>query len=994
MAVAEKTLFDADTPNVYTMPAGAPFLKHLAQGLKASLGKELSNAMILLPTRRAVRELTDAFLDTDMGGAVLLPRLRTLADMDENEPPFAPGPIDINVPPAIDGVRHRFELAQLVVRKLQVVSGEDVEPDAASALAMTEPLVTLLSDLSMEELGPQALRALDEDMESLPAHFQNAAEFVKIIAEYWPEHLAALGLSEPSARRVALLNAAAKLWDETPPDHPVIVAGSTGTLAATARLIKAVSKMPKGLVVLPGLDVHIDEQVWNDIDEDIQHPQASLKNLIKTLGVERADVAIWPGLRLSSKAKMRARILSQSLIPANSTSDWPKRIAWLQQGDSAEDTLENGLDGLSLIEAKTEEEEAGLIALILRETLETPEKTAALITPDPALARRVRAKLSRWGVEVDSSAGEPLEETLHGSFLALSAEVALDPFDPVALSGLVRHRLFALENKALSAWEDLEKRGLRGPRPKTLVALEARLDGKCAEGLALFKSVQATLAPLSALCGERAEAGVFARTHTAVLEQIAGGANKIWRTEAGEKAATLMEELMAYGKLLPEVDGPAYGRLLSMMMRGRVVRPRYGTEVRLHILGPLEARMIDADRIVLGGLNEGVWPAPPAPHPVLSRGMRLKIGLTAPERRFGLAAHDFAQLAAKQDVILTRSQRTGEGPGVQSRWLWRLTTLVKGAQKEHALKTGQHYLDWVRALDVAPEHPSSAPRPQPRPKLEARWPNRRRLSVTQISTWVRDPYAIYAKHVLGLRSLDPPDQPLGAREYGIAVHKALETIDNISAPKLAETLKMELRRAGYEEPAFARLNVRLEEMAEWLVGWARHRRADGWRPFAVETKGEFEIFGAGAPFVLSGIPDRIEKCGDEISILDFKTGTLPTEAMVRAGFDPQLPLLSVMLSEGCFGASGQATELRYIKPNARGMKARDKQIKSRDYGAQDYAQEALEALRNLIAYFDREDTAYYSQPRAQYVNRFGDYDHLARRAEWATLQDNGGGNDG
>lgn len=988
-----QNLFSPTTPNVYTMPPRANFLKHLATGLHKSLGKDLHTAMILLPTRRAARELSAAFLDiVPEGGAILLPLMRTLADMDENEPPFTFGSADLDIAPAIDGTRYIFELAKLVTRKMEL---DGMAPDAATSLAMTEPLVNLLTDLAMEELGANALAGLNSELEDLPEHFQNAAEFVKIIAKYWPAHLQGLGLCEPAARRVALLNACAAQWEENPPDHPVIIAGSTGTVRATARLIKAVAKMDKGLVVLPGLDAHIDDEVWHSIDD--QHPQASLKNLIEILGINRDDVARWPEVELNHASEMRGRILGESLIPADATSDWPARIARVQSSVSTGNPMREGLAGLSLIEAKSEEEEAGLIALLLREVLETKNGTGVLVTPDPALARRVKAKLSRYNIEVDTSQGEPLEETSHGSFLSLSAQAALDPFDPVILSALVKHRLFQMVPGAIDIWREVEKRALRGPRVRSISALKDKLKGKHDDGLALFEQINTALSPLSKAFTETNSVDDIAYMHTQILENLAGYGQNIWRNEAGEKAAKLLEELILFGDNLPDIKtgGAAYPALLSQMMRGRVVRPRYGTTERIQILGPLEARMVEADLVVLGGLNEGVWPAAPAPHPILSRGMRMNIGLSVPERRFGLAAHDFAQLAAKNNVVLTRALRTSEGPSVQSRWLWRLTTLVKGVQEqsgnEPILDRGEKYLHWIRQLDAAPKNLNPAPRPAPKPPLTSRWPKGRHLSVTQIQTWIRDPYAIYAKKILGLRTLDTLDQSLGGREYGSAVHKALELLDTSDAPNLLNALQDELRRAGYEDHSFARHAVRLENMANWLIDWRNSRRANGWQTFSIEKKGEWEILTPGGMFSLSGIADRIEGCGSEAAVLDYKTGTVSSQKAIACGFDPQMPLLSLMLGVGCFDIKATPAEMRYIKPNARTEKGRDVLIKSKDYDIERYQEEAKQSLENLIAHFDDPNSAYYSQPRAQFVNPYGDYDQLARRAEWARLGAEDGG---
>ena len=977
---------------VWNMPAHAPFLTHLAKGLHDTLGEELADALILLPTRRATRMLAQAFLALNPDGAMLLPTMRPLADMDENEPPFTTGTTDLDLPPAINPAQMRFILSRLVARKLSLEGGA---PDAAAALAMSEPLAALLAEMDMEEIGPDAFDKLSEFRDLLPEHLQNAARFGEIVAKWWPQYLHEQGLISPMQRRVRLLREAARIWRESPPDRPVIVAGSTGTLAATAGLIKAVTELPRGLVVLPGLDSYIDDKVWSGVDE--QHPQASLKALLKTLGLERKDIPVWPGVKTQGRGAARARILSHALIPADKAYDWPTRIALIDQSDANGKVIDRGLDGLSLIEADTPEEEAQTIALIMRETLEDKDKTCALVTPDPALARRVRARLSRWNINVDSSAGEPLEETAHGSFLALSARLAADPLDPEGLSTLMNHRLFAMDGFRHADWLGLEKTALRGLRPTGLDAIKSRLNGRYTQAFNHLAKLVECLGPLHEAFGEAMDAPHLARLHVELLERLAGGAARLWQSEAGEKSAALMEELLDYGDNLPALDGPAYQRLLSELMRGRVVRPRYGTHERLQILGPLEARMVEVDRLILGGLNEGVWPARPAPHPLLSSQMRTAMGLSLPERRFGLAAHDFESLAARSDVILSRARRDDDGPTVQSRWLWRLGTLIRGAlgdETDKALAPPRPYLHWARQLDEAPDTPSPAEPPAPCPPVSARWPDAtggRKLSVTRVQTLIRDPYAIYARHVLNLEPLEALGQQPGAREFGTAWHKAVELYTKekgSTAERLFELLCDELAAIGAftltDEP-------RLRRDADWLVRFFADRAKGGWQPVSAEPYGRLSLESLN--FTLSGKADRIERKGENYAVMDYKTGGSASNAEVMAGFDPQLPLLAIMLEGGAFDMtlageasdkSGRVAELLYIKPRKAQAQALHEGKKSQP--TQDYIAQAREQFARLIAYFDKADTPYHSQPRAKWVNKFGDYDHLARRAEWAQIR--------
>ena len=1020
--MSDRLFHHAGKANVLTMPAGAPFLSVLAKTLQDSLGDRLPDALILLPTRRAVRALGEAFvLQAAQNGtpAALLPMMRPLADVDPEEPPFEPGDLAHTITPAIDPVKRRFELSNLVLAKEEKLRG--VAPDAAGALALTDPLLSLLDDSFMEELSAGQLEKLD-DMAGLSSkHYEQAAVFFKIVARWWPEYLRDHNLMDPMQRRVALLRALAGQWREKPPNHPVIIAGSTGTLAATADLISVTARLEHGAVILPGLDRHIDDDaVWADIGPE--HPQGSLKNLLSTIGVERADVRPMPGYSEGRSAAHRRRIISEALIPADQTADWRARIAGIRERDAAgPDPFTDGPENLSLIEAKTGDEEASAIALIMRQTLEDAGKTAALITPDPLLGRRVAAKLTRWDIAVDVSAGQPLEETPVGAWLTRLAELAADPWDPVALAATFKHQLTALGQKpgvAARLWRDLERAGFRGPRPTGFDDLKSRRlikRGDFSAGIDLIKTLHKALEPLSALYATGAPAADFAKVHCQMAEAVAktdsaSGAERLWRGEDGEAAHKLISDLLAHGDILGSCDGPAYSRLLAGLMRGRVVRPKSGTEPRLHILGPLEARMLSFDTLILGGLNEGIWPAPPAADPILSYGMREVIGLSSAERRFGLAAHDFAQLAAQPKVVLTRANRSDDGPAVASRWIWRLKTLLKGALGEDgakdALKPEQDFLGMARALDYVPaDDVRPAAPPLPCPPLERRWPKGRRISVTKVETWTRDPYAIFATKVLGLDGLEPLDADLGPREYGIAVHKALELfikrqpdfITKNAQEILADMLREQLIKAGYPQADMARESARMDLMAARFIEWERSHRAAGYKTKALEIKGEWTLAPPGSEsFTVSAEADRIDLGPGGFAVIDYKTGAPPSAEQVNAGFNSQLALEAAMLEAGAFKDEGgrdlpkaDIDRLLYVRPSA-GKTGQDvKPAGGVKADPRALTADAYEGIISLIKAYDDPATPYPSQPRAASANqnKYGDFDHLARRAEWASKED-------
>ena len=990
---------------VFNMPSGVPFLGSLAQGLKAELGSDLSRALILLPTRRAVRGLTDLFLQSareSESGVMFLPRLNTLADIDPNEPPFEPNDVAGLVPPAIDPVQRRFEMARVIEQFYRRAS--DMPLDAAAALSLADPLLSILDDAAAEETKISDLSALAEIQSFAAEHFQYQAELYKIIQTYWPRRLAEIDALEPKARQVRVLDALTKQWMQNPPDYPIIIAGSTGTLGATARLMRCVSQLAQGLIILPGLDNNPDRS-WEKVSE--QHPQYSLKNLLTKLNVDRGDVKQWPYVQSplgeDNCLESRRLLLAESLVPVDNTSDWLARIETIRRNAKGREPFVEAMEGLSVLEAETDEEEALSIALIMRETLETPGATAALVTPDQALARRVKARLRRWSVDVDLSQGEPLEETAIGGFLTSIVDLLKDPQDPVAMACLFNHPLTQLSRpfgEAKAEWQVLEKKIFRGVRP-TEVEISTKDETQ------LIASLQRALKPLLDK-PDLTSVQEWSEALWIVANDIANTEDEesLWSVTGGSEAQTIFKSLLDYGHNLPDITPRGLSKLLAVMMRGKVVRPPFGTHPRLSILGPLEARMLSADTIILGGLNEGVWPATPKVEPFLSRSMRKAVGLSLPEKRFGLSAHDFAELAANPTVILTRSKRSGGSPMVASRWLWRLTTLLEGALgKVHAkelLASKSYYIDWAQQLDDVTEteiKDAQINPPEPRPAKEDRWAfgKGRSVSITQVKTWIRDPYSIFAKHAVGLKKLDPLDADLSAGDFGTAIHDGLEQFlrahraDWVTQDKsqLIQCLKTAFAEAGYAPVEIAKETSRFENIAKAFLAWLKQRQTDGFDICAIEATAKYKI--EALDFSLRGKADLIERRPDGYGVIDYKTGAPATVKVVKAGFDPQLPLTAWLLAEGGFEGLPKlgTVQMGYVRVKGSNDDFEHKHLTTPEekngLSGEDFADGAFSNLRELILQYDNPNTAYYSQPRVQYTHDYGEFDDLARRGEWASL---------
>src|SRR6266700_3599609 len=763
----------APAPRVFTIPASTPFVPTLIRalidgtlvpGFPATRDPlALAHATLYLPTRRACRLARDLFLDVTQESAAILPRIIAIGDVDEDEIAFAEvatGALAADalaLPPALGGLERRLLLAQLVLKWAARIApdarGEAplVANNPASALALADDLARLMDDMTTRGVAWDRLDGLVP--ETLDRYWQLTLEFLQIAREAWPQILAERRAIEPAARRDALIKAeAARLAAH--PDGPVIAAGSTGSMPATAELLAAIAKLAHGAVVLPGLDLALDAQSWDLIggrdDGDarvtpaVEHPQFAMQALLRRIGIAREQVVALG----TPAAHDRERYISEALRPAAATDRW-QQLA----GCDVPLRIDRALETVAVIEAANAGEEALAIAISLREALETPHKTAALITPDRALARRVLAALERWKIAVDDSGGDALADTAAGRFARLAADAALGGLSPVALLALLKHplmRLGAAEGAHARAIAALEKAVLRGPRPRpgigglahALAAFRAEL-AKLRRGEtsdlhpsdprasltaaeldaadAFVKRLSAALAPLEGLTTTPfAKAAALHRRVIAALSADETGAPVAFLGTDGAALDAAFEEIALHAADADFAVAPLdYADVFRTMISNRPVRERELRGARVRIYGLLEARLQSAHRVVLGGLVEGTWPPEMRSDPWLSRPMRHALGLDLPERRISLSAHDFAQALGAHEVILAYPTKLAGAPTVISRLVQRLAAVAGEEHWNRARARGAKYLAWARALD-RPAEVKRIEKPAPKPPRAAR----------------------------------------------------------------------------------------------------------------------------------------------------------------------------------------------------------------------------------------------------------------------------------
>ncbi|MDB4213544.1 double-strand break repair protein AddB [Octadecabacter sp.] len=968
------------TARVFGVPIGADFTSELFYGLQTKFASmsptDVAQVEVYVNTRRMQRRLLSLF---HQGDAILLPQIKLITDLAQS--------INLrDIPPAVAPLQRRLEVAVLVKGLI------DADPTLAarsSAFDLAESLVALMDEMQGEGVSPDVIADLDVTDQS--GHWQRSLSFIQLVQQYFDT------TSQPDieGRQRRVIEAQIQRWAVTPPDHPIIVAGSTGSRGATSLFMQAIATLPQGAVILPGVDTDMPRDVWDKLDpkqggED--HPQYRFKAFCDALSLHPMDIIPWA--TPSGQNTARTGLVSLSLRPA------PVTDQWIKDGPDLGD-LRDATDDLTLIEAPTPRAEADAIAVRLRQAVED-RQTAALITPDRMLTRQVTGALDRWGIVPDDSAGLPLQLTAPGRFLRHIVDLFSTPLDAERLLVLLRHPLTNSTNKTgnkhnlhTNALElKLRRNGPPFPTRESLTAWATETADHHPERTAWADWVSSVLTGLETT--SEAPLGDHITKHINIAERLSAGPNtdgsgELWKEAAGREALRVMSELNNHAEAGGTMSGWDYRQLVGSVLATGDVRDRDSGHPQVLIWGTLEARVQSADLIILGGMNEGTWPEAPAPDPWLNRPLRMQAGLLLPERRIGLSAHDYQQAICAKQVVISRAIRSDEAETVSSRWINRLTNLLGGLVEKggpNCLKAmrdrGQYWIDLAALISAPKTSTPSALRPSPAPPMAAR-PTQ--LSVTQIKTLIRDPYAIYARNILGLNALDPLSHSADALLRGNIVHDILETfierkIDPIDAA--AHDLLLAIADDTLAEkcpwPAVRILwRSRIETLVPHFLMEEQIRQATATN-IGIEMRGELTL--KTLAFTLVGKADRIDLSDDgEALIYDYKTGK-PPSADQQKHFDKQLLLEAAMVERGAFKAVGTVRTKAAIYIGV-GNDLKNVPAPLKDAPPD----ETMEKFEALIAKWMDPAKGYTSRRANETLTFEGDYDHLARYGEWDETQD-------
>ncbi len=1014
--ISHSTPIETDRTRILTCDISTDMLTQLAQQvIDGSLIPECADVpifrwRIFLPTRRAVRRLQGLFHALQMDRAIVLPRIMPIGDIDEDM--LANDGLGADVPEAISDLGLLFDVMTLLSQwSHDHLETSAIARDIAGSMTriqhLAESLVELLTQGDIEERSFDGIAAVfDRD---LAGHRQTILDLLDVINVKLPDRLAHRNLIRPAARRNLLIRKQAADLRRRQSRDPVIIAGSTGTNPATRDLIKAIAERPSGCVILPGLDTVLADSDWLALAAT--HSQYNLRSLLQTLEVARSEVGVF-----GHATPDRAWLAREIMRPTESVDHWLETIA------ENRTPFARAMQDLQLIEAPDRHMEARAIALVLREAQHHGHSSIALITPDRDLAIRVKVELRRWAIEADDTRGESLAAQGQAHLLSLIAAHVLSDFSAQTLVAILhdRHANFGMaEDDVAVARQILEFHvlrqqglglGLNGLRQGllraelTLAADAARhrtrsvTDGEWTLAKALTVRLESAFRAFVD-SDEKLLLGVHVTRLQDCLGVVTG--DQWAATPEGLELATALAAVKDEERLLPDVQFAESVPLIFTKLAKVIVRPVPRPSARIGIYGLLEARLMQFDVAVLGGLNEGKWPATADAGPWLNRPMRHDFDLQQPERDIGLTAHDFVDALGYAKIYLTWAKRIGTEPVLPSRWVLRLRTVMEAGGIAEAKHCDTTHITLAHMID-RPDDFNSCERPWPTPPVAAR---PRSFSVTEIERLIRDPYAVYARRMLNLRPLSPLAEAPDRRLRGILFHHALKDWSMASPSGRAAPLAM-LLEAGErvfeplrDDDVMTFWRPRFQRMATWFADQEEDLRSN-LHMLHAEIRGALTLTIVGDVFTLTAIADRMDVLTDgSVRIIDYKTGIVPTNNQVRSGLSPQLTLEAAMVKRGSFTAVGARTVSAacYIKISGgrvpgeitflgQGKKTNDpgKGKTAKDqFSVSDVADLHFEKLTQKLATLLVHDTAFPPRVAVMKDKDKSDYDHLSRYLEWS-----------
>ena len=961
--------------NIFNIKSNYNFLESLAFLIlnKYPNPTDLSKLTLFLPTRRVCREIKKILLKqkswqkNPKQKALILPKIKAVGDIDLDEfdlDYLADNDFHNSLPCPI-----KYNL--LLIKEIEEwnnkvgLFGKNISSNQIAAIA--GKLKNFLDEINKEEIDLSGIDYVDDS--ELSEHKQKILKFLKYFGAIWQNDLDKNNITSAAKYYNEIINFISKNKEKTSLfDNPIIIAGSTGSIKATANLIKIIAADNNNSVILFGLDTDLKDQNWNLITQS--HPQFILKNLLEFLEISRNQVQNLEFKQFEQSSARRKKLVSYSMLPAIKTDSWIE----------INDLNESAVAGLSLIEARNDFDEARIIAIIMRQTLEQKNKNCALISNDRNLCKMVKSVLEKWEIAVDDSHNNNLADSqIVNYFLGIAALFEND-FNSINLLSILKNPITKIDSKDLQNFELEILRKISGK--KDLEFLNKKLNQNW------FSNLKSSLEPLSNLFKkEKASLENLIKTNIKCAEELSE--NSFYELEGASEFITFIEDILseeiAKSFLINTKNYSDF--IKGLMANYKFVKEEENFHPRLHILSSVEARLMNYDLVIVSGLNDGEFPNNNSANAWLGRKICSDLGLSDYNKKIGISAYDFSNYLGNKEVIVTRSFNKNNSPTIKSRFLLKLEAVLQATKLYEQLDLGKYYTQILAKISQI-DKKENITAPRPKAAIEDRFT---RFSVTDIGKWIRDPYYIYAKRILKLKPLDDIDKEPSFAEFGNFVHKALENFikdyeEFNSLPKKIEALINKYGKEAFglcfpDEESKLLWWPKFENIAKWFVEKEEEIRKN---LKASYTELEANLFINGI-----NITTKIDRINfyqnGEIEIIDYKTGMVPSISEARIGLEPQLSMEAIILSDGEIKNYPELQNIISIDKvtllNYYNLKGRDKSKVTQIGPASELIPAAKDGIIELITLFSNSEMAYISCPNPD-IYKENEYYHLARISEF------------
>ncbi len=940
--------------DIFNISSNYNFFESFAAWLETSFGAGVSEVKILLPNRRSCREFSE-FLTKKYPHWSKMPKIKAIADISHHD--FLDSFARLEVQSIVDEISkikplgsfdYLFFLSQEIV-KTQVF-GENIS--FSHALNIASQLKNLFDDIERQEIDMEKIHEIDDS--DLAQHRQFTLDFLKKFYVRVKNSILKDNVFSKVAYQNLIINYFAATIDSQGLKSPLVVAGSTGSVNFSKKLIKSIAADKNGHVVLYGLNQEVER-----VEKEV-HPQFILSELLKFIEVEKSAVVEIAEEKFKICDELRVDLLLTSMLPSEETHAWQR----LEKNLKVTEDLEKNF---SYVQAKNEIEEARIIAAAASQA-SLVNKRVAIIANDHKFVELLKAELRKFLVKYNDARSLNLSSSKLVGLILLLFELLENDFESATLLAVLKHPFsIYLDEKTLV---DFEVKVLREQRSGDgLVALKEKIKFAQDEEMKnFFASFLENIEPLKNLYGN-VELSKYFLAITQVIENFSA---KTWQElielePAAEELGEFFKKLQNAGEFV--VDVKESSRFFQSLFAQISYFEHSDSLASIQIMSTIEARLLNFDLMIVSSLNQGDFPQIEGEN-WLGRKIRSDLGIDLSAKKYGQNAYDFCNYLSNESVILTRCHVKGGALAIASPFILRLEILCKKLAIK--LDDGKKYFDLLEKLDFveASKIKVKAQELSPKPPLEYR---PKKLSITEIPKLLSDPYQIYAKRILQLRELNRIDYEPEFREFGTFVHKALEDYIKNSQEEFF------MQKA---ENIFAKFFISNEAKLIW---WPKFENI--FQNFIVENKGlqsskdcvEVSIKMFVKDVLISGKIDRVSFFGDEVEIFDYKTGQIPSTKDVACGLQPQLTIYALMLILGSIEnlkniSPEKIKSLSYWKLSATAESEVKKVFKDHEEIKIVIAAAKI-GLEKLIEHFNDSNNGYASDLEPQ---RKHEYSHLAR----------------